>query len=102
MKSYCIVILAIRHYYMSFQSLKRSGKMIKKEFFWENKLFNYMILEVFICSIHNMPYVNFLFVYINEKRPIRYSINAFIVLFMMIRVFLVLRIVARFTKWRSD
>lgn len=61
-----------------------------------------MWFEVFIVSIHNLPYVNYIMFAGNEERVIRYSINSIIVLFMKIRLFLIIRLLARFTKWRTD
>lgn len=87
---------------MTYLNHKKSGRLIKDVLFWRSHYFKYMLVELIIVSVHNLPNVNYIIFINNEGRVIRYSINAFILLFMMIRIYLVLRLVARFTKWRTD
>ena len=61
-----------------------------------------MVFELIIASVHNPPYLDTEFTYVQIGKSIRYSSNTFIVVFMLIRVYLVLRLFTKFTKFRSN
>eukprot|EP00347_Sterkiella_histriomuscorum_P008005 403346731 len=96
------ILLSIRHYYLTYLNYKKSGRLIQDVPFWKSYFMRYMLVEIFVISIHNLPKTNYIIFINNETRVLRYSVNAFIVLFMTVRIYLFLRLVARFTKWRTD
>ena len=55
-----LVLLSIRHYYLYFLNTKSQGKLIQDEPFWRTSYMKYMILEIVMISIHNLPNVNYI------------------------------------------
>eukprot|EP00347_Sterkiella_histriomuscorum_P001482 403371868 len=80
----------------------KSGKMIKDVSFYKSPYFKPMLFEMLLFSIHNLPGVSYVFITSSNGRKLRYSINLFVLLIMMSRLFLLVRVITRFTRWRSD
>ena len=75
---------------------------MKNETFLQTSIFKTMVVEVLAIFVHNMPGVNLVIPLDNAKRPVLYSLNTFITIFMFWRVYLLLRLVTRFSKWRNE
>ena len=97
-----IVILGARHAWLNYKFTKMQGKLLKNESFLRSRFSKTMFIEMLFNSIHNVPNVNYVFIVSNADRPVKYSMNAIITFIMLSRMYLVLRLLTRFTKWRSE
>jgi hypothetical protein len=61
-----------------------------------------MLVELFINAVQMPPWVDLEFTYNNMGKLVRYSLDSLITIFMLSRIYLVLRLLTRFTKWRSQ
>eukprot|EP01016_Furgasonia_blochmanni_P032034 TRINITY_DN3307_c0_g1_i16.p1 TRINITY_DN3307_c0_g1~~TRINITY_DN3307_c0_g1_i16.p1 ORF type:complete len:504 (+),score=88.31 TRINITY_DN3307_c0_g1_i16:875-2386(+) len=77
-------------------------KVEETDSFWNYKTRSEIILELFICLMHVPPGLNFRFEWWNMNTLLYYSINDFCSIFMFLRFYLVLRVIAVHSKWLQE
>jgi len=60
-----------------------------------------LIVKLAINVVHMPPWVDFQFTFNNQGREVTYSLDGFFTVIMLTRIYLVLRLLTRFTRWKS-
>jgi hypothetical protein len=61
-----------------------------------------MLFELFICAWHNPPGISDRILFVDQMgKKLRYSFSTYVTAFMLIRVYLVMRLFTRFSVYRS-
>lgn len=71
--------------------------------FRESPICRWMIVEFIANLVHPVAFMDYTFIVPSGSlKRVTYSSNTLIVGFMLTRVYLILRLLTRFTKWRTD
>lgn len=70
--------------------------------FHQTEYFKIMLIEIFVCSIHNIPGVDCVFRADQMGKELRYSLSTVFTSLMLLRCYLLFRLFTTFTKWRGQ
>jgi len=69
--------------------------------YFKSPQFHILLPELLFNAIHMPPGLDYEFTYSNQGKEVRYSMDSLVTFLMLIRIYLVLRLITKFSRWRN-